>query len=90
MVIGDDEILIIPFKAIVLIVGGLPFTALVLCLFLSIILHWNEATQTHCNVPNWLPSVSAAVASYAPERYIWRFLLSLHATPRIILAFASK
>lgn len=90
MVIGDDELLIIPFKIAVLLISSLPAVAVFLCLVLSILLHWKEATQTHCNVSNWLPSVSAAVASYSPERYIWRFLIGLHTTPRIIIAFASK
>lgn len=90
MVIGDDELLIIPFKIAVLLISSLPGIALFLCFIFSILLHWNETTQTHCNVSNWLPSVSAIVASYTPERYIWRLSLSLHATPRIIIAFVTK
>lgn len=33
-------------------------------------------------VPNWLPSLSAAVSTFAPERYIWRLFIGLHGTPR--------
>jgi hypothetical protein len=64
--------------------------ALVLCITLSIVLHWDESTRTHCGVANWLPSVSAAVASYSPERYIWRFLIGIHGAPRLALAFAFR
>uniref|UniRef100_A0A915D539 CWH43-like N-terminal domain-containing protein n=1 Tax=Ditylenchus dipsaci TaxID=166011 RepID=A0A915D539_9BILA len=63
------------FKVLVFIIGGLPFSALIICIVLSLFLHWDEATRTHCNVNNWLPSVSAAVASYSPERYIWRLFI---------------
>ncbi|KAI1721493.1 frag1/DRAM/Sfk1 family domain-containing protein [Ditylenchus destructor] len=90
MVLGEDDILTVPFKSFVYIVSGLPFSALVLCIALSITLHWDESTRTHCGVPNYLPSVSAAVASYSPERYIWRLLVSIHGGPRIVLAFAFK
>ncbi|KAI6177128.1 Ribosomal-L16 domain-containing protein [Aphelenchoides bicaudatus] len=57
---------------------------------INLLLHWDEATRTHCGVPNWLPSVSAAVASYAPERYIWRLFIGIHGSPRIVLAIAYR
>lgn len=90
MALGDDELFRLPFKFVVYIVAGLPFTALMLCLILSLMLHWDEATRTHCGVSNWLPSVSAAVASYAPERYIWRLFIGIHGAPRIGLAIAFR
>lgn len=37
-----------------------------------------------------LPSVSAAVASYAPEVYIWRIFIAIHGGPRLALAFAYR
>jgi hypothetical protein len=49
-----------------------------------------KATWTHCEVANWLPSLSAAVASYTPEKYIWRFLIGIHGTPRLAIALAFK
>jgi len=90
MALGDEDLLTIPFRVFVLLIAGLPLCALTLCLALSLSLHWEEATRTHCNVPNWLPSVSAAVASYSPERYIWRLLIGLQGAPRMALAFAFK
>uniref|UniRef100_A0AC34RJH8 Ribosomal protein L10e/L16 domain-containing protein n=1 Tax=Panagrolaimus sp. JU765 TaxID=591449 RepID=A0AC34RJH8_9BILA len=85
-----DELLSIPFKLVAFIIAGLPLSALMICVILSMILHWDEATRTHCGVPNYLPSVSAAVASFAPERYIWRLFIGIHGTPRLALAFAFR
>ncbi|MFH4976765.1 hypothetical protein AB6A40_003474 [Gnathostoma spinigerum] len=88
---GDpDQLISVPVRWIVYTVAGLPFAALVICIALSILLHWDEATATHCGVANWLPSISAAVASYSPERYIWRVFISLHAAPRYVAAIAFR
>ncbi|KAE9548002.1 hypothetical protein FO519_008783 [Halicephalobus sp. NKZ332] len=54
------------------------------------ILHWDDATETHCNVPNFFPSVSAAVASFSPEKFIWRLFVGLHGAPRIVTAIAFR
>jgi len=74
----------------VLVITGLPLSAFIICVFLCILFHREEAVKTHCNVSNWIPSVSAAVASFSPERYIWRLMVSLHSAPRFILALASR
>ncbi|VDD90461.1 unnamed protein product [Enterobius vermicularis] len=77
-------------KWCVYVVGGLPLSALFICVSLALILHPAQSTSTHCNVYNWLPSISAAVAAYSPERYVWRFFIGLHAAPRFIVAFAYR
>jgi hypothetical protein len=87
---SDDELISIQFKSIVYIVAGLPTFALFICVVLSIVLHWDEATRTHCGVSNWLPSLSAAVADYSPERYIWRLFIALHGTPRLAIAISFR
>uniref|UniRef100_A0A915CEC6 Post-GPI attachment to proteins factor 2 n=1 Tax=Parascaris univalens TaxID=6257 RepID=A0A915CEC6_PARUN len=89
-VIGEEELLAIPFRWFVYVVAGMPMFALFSCIALSVTLHLEEATRTHCGVPNWLPSISAAVASFPPERYIWRLLIALHSAPRYAVAFAFR
>lgn len=89
-VIGEEELLSIPFRWFVYVVAGMPLFALFACIAISVTLHLDEATRTHCGVSNWLPSISAAVASFPPERYIWRLLIALHSAPRYAIAFAFR
>ncbi|CAJ0942831.1 unnamed protein product, partial [Mesorhabditis belari] len=87
MALGDDDLMSISFQTCALVIAGLPFTGFLLCLFLALFLHFEETTQTHCGVDNWLPSVSAAVSSVPPEIYIWRIFIAVHGGPRLVLAF---
>uniref|UniRef100_A0A183BT10 Ribosomal_L16 domain-containing protein n=1 Tax=Globodera pallida TaxID=36090 RepID=A0A183BT10_GLOPA len=89
-IFGEEELLSVQFKYLVFFIAGCPLVAFLLCLLLSIILHYEQAVWTHCEVTNWLPSLSAAVSSFAPERYIWRLFIGFHGTPRLVLAFAFK
>uniref|UniRef100_A0A914KJV0 CWH43-like N-terminal domain-containing protein n=1 Tax=Meloidogyne incognita TaxID=6306 RepID=A0A914KJV0_MELIC len=88
-IFGEEEVLSIPFHVVIFMLTGCPMLAFVLCLSTSILFHYEMAVSTHCGVPNWLPSLSAVVA-YAPERYIWRFLLGISCTPRLAMAFAFR
>lgn len=85
----DERILSIPFKFLVFIFAGLPFSALLISIILSILLNWDESTRTHCNVANFLPSISAAI-TLEPQKYFWRLFVGIHGTPRMAHAFAIR
>ena len=38
-------------------------------------------------VYNFLPSISASIGGFTPQRYIWRIAVALHITPRVLYAF---
>lgn len=43
-----------------------PTISIVLCVLTSIYYHFDDTTRTHCDVPNPLPSISAAVGNNLP------------------------
>lgn len=63
----------------------LPTLGFILCVLISITFHFDQVTATHCNVWNFLPTISAAVGQSTPEKYIWRFCIAYHCMPRTVL-----
>ncbi|KAG9348486.1 hypothetical protein JZ751_002222 [Albula glossodonta] len=83
----DRPLIRLRFTTFAVVTVCLPLLGLTSCIFISWCLHFEDATHTHCKVPNYLPSISAAI-SLTPERYIWRFCIGLHSAPRFVVAVA--
>ena len=66
---------------------SLPSFALISCIGLSLIKDFERSTRTHCNVSNFLPSISASIGDCEPQRYIWRFCFALDSVPRYIIGY---
>lgn len=66
---------------------SLPCFALFSCVGLSLIKDFEKSTRTHCNVFNFLPSISASIGDCEPQRYIWRLCFALDSVPRYIIAY---
>lgn len=83
----DRPLIRIQFTHFAVATVCLPLLGFITCVVTSLFSHFNDATYTHCQVSNYLPSISAAI-SLTPERYVWRFCVGLHSAPRFLVAFA--
>lgn len=61
----------------------LPFFSFVFCVGYSLWSYFERATATHCNVRNYLPSISAAIGNYQPQRFVWQLAILIQVIPRL-------
>lgn len=76
----------IPFGKFAVSIVSLPFFSFIFCVLWSVLYFYDRSTATHCNVPNYLPSISAAIGNYQPQRFIWQCAILLQALPRFLVA----
>lgn len=77
-----DDIVYIPFKEATILTSCIMAGGFILCIVLALVYHFERTTWTHCGVPNYLPSISAAI-SVPPSAYIWRLVVALCASQRL-------
>ena len=74
----------IPFRRLSLITGGLPFSAFLFCLFWSLFFDFEKTTETHCEMPEFAPSISSVIGGHLPQKYFWTLAIALHSAPRLL------
>lgn len=75
----------INFGKFAVIVVSLPLLSFIFCVIWSILFFFKRSTATHCDVPNYLPSISAAIGNYQPQRFIWQFAICTDIIPRLMI-----
>lgn len=73
------------FQTLAVYTVSLPLASFVFCVMWSLIFDFERVTSTHCRVPNYLPSISAAIGSFTPQRYIWQLCVAIHSAPRFLV-----
>lgn len=77
----------VPYRRIGLSVLALPLSAFVFCVVYSILFNFEHSTSTHCGAYNVLPSISASIGSYSPQKEVWKLAIILHAIPRLLMVY---
>lgn len=83
----SNSFIIISLQLLSIITLSLPLFGFTFCVIWSVVFNFTEATSTHCGVSNYLPSISASIGSFSPQKYIWRSTISLHTSPRYLISF---
>lgn len=82
----------ISFPLLVFVVCILPTGGLLFCEIWSLIYAYESSTKTYClyarNVKNFFPSVSVAIGTHTPQKYIWRITIAMHTAPRLLMTLA--
>lgn len=77
----------IPFGIFSWVTVCISLFAFLFCIVYSVLFHFESATFTHCHVYNILPSISAAIGSFSPQREVWQLAMLLQLLPRICVVF---
>ncbi|XP_001199979.3 post-GPI attachment to proteins factor 2 [Strongylocentrotus purpuratus] len=76
----------ISLPAAVTITSWIIILGFMLSILCAVLINFEDTTETHCHVPNFLPSFSAAIAT-APSSYIWRLTVTLSSAQRVTAVF---
>ncbi|XP_018359721.1 PREDICTED: post-GPI attachment to proteins factor 2-like isoform X2 [Trachymyrmex cornetzi] len=77
--------LVVPFSRVAWFTVFLPFLAFIFCVAWSVLYNFEHSTSTHCQVYNFLPSISAAIGHYRPQKDVWKTAVALQALLRTLV-----
>ncbi|XP_065158167.1 post-GPI attachment to proteins factor 2-like [Atheta coriaria] len=77
----------VSFKYFTYATCSLPLLAFCFCIGYSIIYNFERSTATSCRARNVLPSISAAIGGFSPQREVWQVAISLDFVPRMVLIY---
>ncbi|XP_053203435.1 post-GPI attachment to proteins factor 2-like [Panonychus citri] len=83
----DNKCFLFSFTHLAVITTALPLGSFIFCVLWSLYFNFKESTSTHCRVSNYLPSISASVGSYSPQKYVWRICIAIHSGPRYLVTY---
>ncbi|KAL5278405.1 PGAP2 family protein [Megaselia abdita] len=76
----------IPFDKLIIFLVFAPMFSFLFCVILCLLFSFERSTASHCNVRNFLPTISTAIGNYQPQRFIWQFVICVDFIPRLVLA----
>jgi len=62
-----------------------PLITLLTCLATAYVFQYDDVHETHCQVYNVIPSISA-ITGVTPQTYMWRIAVAFHVGPRMVIA----
>merc|ERR1712117_750521 len=80
---GQPAIFVIKFRSVLLTTVSLMVFSFVFCILWTLKYNQNS-TYTHCEVDNFAPSISAAIGSFIPQKYVWQTCIAIHTAPRFL------
>jgi len=82
----DGGSVAVSLKTVGYVTVALPLSALIFCLLLSLYRDFEKATYTHCEVPEFAPSISSVIGGFSPQSHVWNVCIALQSTPRLLFA----
>ncbi|XP_075153216.1 post-GPI attachment to proteins factor 2-like [Haematobia irritans] len=83
---GPKVLFRVAFPKIAISAISLALGAFLFCIIWSVVFDFERATFTHCDVKNYLPSISAAIGNYEPQKSVWRIAIILHLPARLAVS----
>lgn len=67
-----------------LMYGACVLSGFLACMFISYFYHFEHVTKTHCRLPEYFMTISAAIGDMFPEKSIFRYVMALTSGPRLL------